>query len=123
MRMARVQEQVLLDEHVRLLSISVDPAYDTPERLAAYAASYRANPTKWRWVTGAPDKIHALVEQGFLASMERDGVQKNGAPSIAHAGYFMLVDGDLHLRGTYSTSDFRIDDLVRDARRLARGTR
>src|SRR5258708_12066385 len=47
-KMANIQDKVLLDDGVKLLSITVDPAYDTPERLAAYAARFHADPTKWR---------------------------------------------------------------------------
>jgi protein SCO1/2 len=121
-KMARVQEQVLLDDGVKLLSISVDPAYDTPARLAAYADKFHADPTKWRFVTGDPATVHALIEGGFLSAADPDGkTQKNGAPSIAHAGYFVLVDPELHIRGTYGSSEAgRLDELVRDARYLAR---
>ena len=42
-------------------------------------------------------------------------------PNIAHSGYFMLVDGNLHLRGAYDSGDIhRLDAMIRDARYLAR---
>ena len=41
--------------------------------------------------------------------------------NIAHGGYFMLVDGELHIRGMYESNDIhRLDELIRDARYLAR---
>jgi len=122
MKMANIQDKVLLDDGVKLLSITVDPAYDTPERLAAYAAKFHADPTKWRFVTGAPDAVMALIRRGFMLYTAPDGtLQKNGAPSIAHRGDFFLLDGDLHLRGTFEHNDItRIDALIRAARYLAR---
>jgi protein SCO1/2 len=123
-KLERVQERVLLDSGVRLLSISTDPTYDTPERLAAYAARWHADPTKRRFVTGPRDDVLALVEGGFMAGMRPDGTtQKNGAASIAHAGYFVLVGPDLHMRGRYETDEVRLDELVKDARFLARTAR
>jgi protein SCO1/2 len=123
MKMQRLQEK-LLDrraESIKLLSISVDPAYDTPEKLTEYAKRYAAIPEKWRFVTGPVDKIHALVEGPFMNSMVREGVTPTGAPAISHNGYFVLVDGELVIRGVYDSNDIpKLDALVHHARFLAR---
>ncbi len=41
-----------LGEEVALVSVSVDPIRDTPQRLKAYAAKHKAQPS-WIWLTGA----------------------------------------------------------------------
>lgn len=124
MKMTTLQEQTALDDGIKLLSISVDPAYDTPARLAAYAKHYRADDARWRFVTGAPERVHDLVERGFLTNMVPDGVQQNGAPNIAHRGYLMLVDGALAIRGKYETDSLHdLEAIVRAARYLTRTTR
>lgn len=106
---------------VHLVSYSVDPKYDTPERLAAYGQRYKADPARWHFITGAFDQIYHLVEGPFMSSMQREPDKANGVPSIAHGGYFILVDGNLHIRGTYDSGDAqRLADIVRDARYLAR---
>ena len=46
---ARLGER--LGEDVRMVSVSVDPGRDTPERLKAYAESLRSGPD-WVWLTG-----------------------------------------------------------------------
>ena len=122
MKMKALQEQTFdAGAKIKLLSFSVDPAYDTPPRLAAYAQRYSADPERWRFVTGPYDQIHALVEGPFMTSMLREADRPDGIPNIAHGGYFMLLDGNLHIRGMYSSSDkLRLDELVRDARYLAR---
>lgn len=123
MKMQRLQDK-LLDrkaDAIKILSISVDPAYDTPEKLAAYAAKYHAKPDKWRFVTGDPAKVKALVEGPFMNSMMQEGLTKSGAPQISHNGYFVLVDGDLNIRGIYDSNDVqKLDDLQHHARYLAR---
>lgn len=126
MKLQRVQEKTFdVGERVKLLSFSVDPAYDTPTRLTEYAQRYRADATRWRFVTGEPEAVRALVEGPFMTSMIRDTVDRpNGIPNIAHGGYFLLVDPQLHLRGTYDSNDIhRLDELIRDARYLARTMR
>jgi protein SCO1 len=120
MTMSQLQDKTF-DEPIDLLSISVDPTYDTPARLAEYAKHYHADAERWRFITGSADAIHSLVEGSFMTSMQREGDQANGAPNIAHGGYFMLVDGTLHIRGRYSSNQvMELDKLIRDARYLAR---
>ncbi|RMF72307.1 MAG: SCO family protein [Alphaproteobacteria bacterium] len=45
---------------VRILSISIDPTYDTPARLKAYAARYHAN-ANWRFLTGPEPMIRRTI--------------------------------------------------------------
>jgi protein SCO1/2 len=45
-------------DHVRVVSISIDPEVDTVETLRAYAARYRTPPS-WRFLTGTPAAIEA----------------------------------------------------------------
>ena len=49
----QVQERLgdQLGDEVALVSVSVDPVRDTPQRLKAYAARHRAQPG-WVWLTG-----------------------------------------------------------------------
>ncbi len=109
---------------IKFLSISVDPVYDTPARLLAFAEKYQANPERWKFVTGDPAAIKALVEGPFMNSMAVEGVTAAGAPQISHSGYFLLVDGDLEIRGIYDSNDEQaLDRMMRDARFLARTTR
>ena len=122
MKMEKIQDKTFdAGQKIKLLSISVDPNYDNPERLTAFAAKYHANPERWRFVTGAADAVQALVEGPFLTSMQTEAPRSDGVPNIAHGGYFMLVDGDLHIRGMYESNDIqRLDEMIRDARYLAR---
>lgn len=52
-----------LDSRVRLVSISVDPARDTPPRLKNYSESHGAR-SGWVWLTGAPSEVTAVLK-GF----------------------------------------------------------
>jgi protein SCO1 len=56
-----------------LLTISFDPAYDTPERLAAYAAKHRADPARWSFLTGELIDVTALAEQVGLQFWRDEG--------------------------------------------------
>lgn len=54
---SQVQEQ-LGDEsdQIRMISISIDPEHDTPERLRAYATRFKAG-SQWEFLTGDLDAI------------------------------------------------------------------
>lgn len=122
MKMQRLQESTFpAGDAIKLASFSVDPAYDTPDRLAAYAERYRADPARWRFITGPPDEMRRLVEGPLMNSMANEGVTASGAPAISHSGYFLLIDRNAHVRGAYDSNEVtRLDDLARDARYLAR---
>ncbi|HEY5950645.1 MAG TPA: SCO family protein [Kofleriaceae bacterium] len=125
MKMARIQEKTFdLSRDIKLVSFSVDPVYDTPPRLADYAKKYGADPERWRFLTGPYDQVHALIEGPFMTSMLRVEDRPSGVPDIQHGGYFLLVDGNLHIRGVYDSDIInQLDALMRDARYLVRTSR
>jgi protein SCO1 len=59
----RVQQQLAQqNSSAQLISISVDPAIDTPERLRDFAAKFKAAPG-WAFVTGNTSDINSLLQQ------------------------------------------------------------
>ena len=122
MKLERIQEKIFdVSRDVKIVSFSVDPKYDTPAKLAAFGQKYRANAEQWRFVTGDYDAVYKVVEGPFMTSMMRLPDKPNGVPDIAHGGYFLLVDRNLTIRGTYDSDRiYQLDDLMRDARYLAR---
>ena len=59
----RVQLQLAeQNSPAQLISISVDPAIDTPERLRDFAAKFKADPG-WAFVTGNTSDINSLLQQ------------------------------------------------------------
>ena len=56
---------------VRLISISVDPSVDTPERLREFAAKFKAGPG-WTFVTGDPVQINSLLRVLGAAVADRN---------------------------------------------------
>ena len=123
MKTQRLQERTVDRKGVAIkyLSITVDPGYDTPARLTEFGARYKQDPARWRFLTGDADKIRALVTGPLMNTMDPAGKMPSGAPQIVHSGYFLLVDGDLVIRGVYDSNDIhKLDELERHARYLAR---
>jgi len=115
-KMARVQARVRnLEPALHLVSFSVDPGFDTPERLLAYARSHRASPRMWTFVTGPDDAVRQTVEQGLRVHMGREADDPSPA-GISHGTHLVLVDGAGRVRGYYDPDDpAAVDRLVLDA--------
>jgi protein SCO1 len=107
-----------------LVSISVDPARDTPAALAAYGARYGANPIAWSFLTGPADAIEAAVVGGFKVGMGREKTSGEGAADfwqIFHGENLVLVDRELRIRGYFAATPEGIDQLLAAAGRVANG--
>ena len=106
---------------IRFVSFSVDPEHDTPPVLAAFAARYRADPVRWKFLTGPPAAVQAAAEDGFRIAVEKGAAPAGSAPNIVHGTHFVLIDRDLRIRGYYDSDDAdRLDQLAADADALAR---
>ena len=67
---ARVQNE-LRDRNVQFISVSVDPVTDTPERLKAWRAKFKAGPG-WTLVTGDKQKIDELLNALAASNVRRE---------------------------------------------------
>jgi len=65
------QEAVERGMDVQLISISVDPATDTPERLKAFAAKFKAG-IGWTFVTGDKSQIDSLLQAMGVAVADKN---------------------------------------------------
>lgn len=85
---------------VLLVSISVDPERDTPERLSEYARQVNASPDGWLFLTGSKGDIHRLARDSFTMTAE-DAPEPRPGFEILHSTRFLLVDAEGRIRGTY----------------------
>ena len=138
--LARLQTELADAPDALLVSITVDPDYDRPDVLAAYATRFDADPTRWLFLTGQREAIYRLAVDGFhLAAVVSGALRPNpGWPGLGparawaheeaarpkviqlvHASYFALVDRQAHIRGYFDgTSWDDVQRLQKDAKRL-----
>lgn len=93
----------------QLLSISLDPEFDTPERLAAYVQEKQLGGPGWSFATGQPADIERLGRALGL-SVARKGAE------ITHNLRTVLVDAAGRVQRIYSGNEWRPEDLVEDLR-------
>lgn len=104
-------------DDIRLISFSVDPTYDTPEVLTAYARRFDADATHWRFLTGSRDAIWNLSQKGFLLGVGDDPADPD--MPIFHSQKVALVDRAGQVRGYYNIMQQRgRDELLGDLRAL-----
>jgi len=84
-KFARMQRE-LHGAPIRLVTITVDPAHDTPEVLARYGASYGADQGVWTFVTGPGAAIDDIAGRlGIVLERPRPGV-------IVHSEAAVIID-------------------------------
>jgi protein SCO1 len=109
--MKRLQSE-LKDMDVRLVSVSVDAQYDTPQVLGEYAKALGADPQRWKFLTGDDALIAQWIRTSFLSPVERDATQPVGQ-SISHRTSIEAVDKQGKVRGFYEGEDASQIDLLR----------
>ncbi len=119
LQQALAEEEIPREEGaVKLVSITVDPEYDTPEVLSEYALLWEADTSSWLFLTGPPERTLATVREGFRVTAEREGSGSDHA-DIIHSTSFLLVDRQGWVRriARPDEPDF-IPSLTRDIRQL-----
>lgn len=114
--MAILQQELLNDHDVMLLSHSVTPDIDSVPQLKKYAMEKGVLDSKWNLVTGEKKQIYELARKSYLAA-KSDG---DGGPfDMIHTENFILVDKERRIRGTYDgTNEEAMYELLEDIRIL-----
>jgi len=117
--MERVNDMFREEPKIQILSISIDPEFDTPEILKGYADKYNAQAGKWDFLTGEKTETYQLAKCGFiLPTLDGMGVPDD----FAHSDKFVLVDELGRIRGFYSgTNREEVDLLMLEAKVLMYG--
>lgn len=99
-----------------LVTITFDPAHDTPEVLAAYARRWGAQPGRWSFLTGEPATIDALCEQFDVQRVQEGAV-------LQHTLATAVVGPDGKIRALFPDSSFGADALAAEMLKASRPAR
>ncbi len=109
-RFAKLQK--ILPSGVKLVSFSVDPEYDSPDRLLEYGRKFEAESDKWAFLTGPAETIHGIQSDLKLTKPEER------EPGL-HSLRFVLMDGEGNARGYYDSEDnASLETLMKDLKKL-----
>ena len=76
-------------------SFTINPVYDTPEILKAYADKYGVTNPNWHLMTGDKETIYELSNQGFNLYT---AAEEEVAGGFEHSGNFALIDKNGYIR-------------------------
>jgi len=114
-RLSTLQEKLKGKENVRLVSISLDPAKDTPDVLRQYAERFKAGPN-WLFLTGDKTETYELALEGFKLAVAD---VRNSPEPITHSTKLVLVDANGWVRGFYEgVGEDQTDKLLADIDRV-----
>jgi protein SCO1/2 len=110
-------QQIVADDpelrgRVQLLSISFDPAYDTPAVIATHAKKVGADPATWSFLTGAQEDVDALAAQ-FGVSIMREGADPG---NVVHNLRTALIDRNGRLVKVVNGMQWAPSELVSELR-------
>ncbi len=82
---------------LEMVSVTVDPEYDTPVILNEWSKKWPINPKRWHLLTGTQAQIEA-TSSGFMQGLQ--ALEAEGdVPNIAHSERLILVDGNGQILG------------------------
>jgi protein SCO1/2 len=118
---ASVQEQIRTSPDladVRLVSVTIDPAFDTPAVLARHATTLGADPARWHFATGQADDVLAFAKRfGVIAEPGETAV------ALVHNLSTAVIDPQGRLVKAYSGKMWSPTELVADLKATPPPTR
>ena len=109
-------QQELKDTDIEIISHTVDPKNDTPERLKWYVEKNKIDTHNWTFLTGIKQDIYELGVNGYLVPNQEDALAPGG---FLHSEKFMLIDKKNRIRGFYNGRDkTAVNQLLEDVRIL-----
>ena len=116
-----VQQRLSADEElnskVRLVTVSFDPANDSPQVMADYGQGFRHGAVDWRFLTAASEIGLAPILDDYDQSVIRDrNADGQLLGSMSHILRVFLIDRQKNIRNIYSPSFLHPDILLADIR-------
>lgn len=115
-KLAKAQDQLVANldgpTNWHFLAITIDPEFDTPERLKQFGELYGYQPDRWSFLTGELIDITAIAEQFGLFFWTEDGVVKHNLRTV-------VVGADGFVRTNIIGNEWEVDALVKAVNRAA----
>jgi len=94
-----------LATNMRLVSISFDPAYDTPQRLAEYSEGMRDEKSgcEWRFATAKSREALDSILNGYGQAVDKRSNANDPQGPLYHILRVFLIDREARIRNIYSS--------------------
>jgi protein SCO1 len=109
-----------LATNMRLVSISFDPAYDTPQRLAEYSEGMRDQKSgcEWRFATAKSREALDSILNGYGQAVDKRSNANDPQGPLYHILRVFLIDREARIRNIYSSATLDPRLLLADVKTL-----
>ncbi|MEM9381670.1 MAG: DUF420 domain-containing protein [Planctomycetota bacterium] len=98
---------------IRVVSFSLDPTIDTPDKLDTYAEAFGADDERWLFVRSDSEKeMHRFLNEGLKVPVQRDPEAEDPGLAIVHGTRMPVVDAEGRIAGWYELRDPSLDSPV-----------
>lgn len=87
-----------------LLSVTIDPTHDRPDVLAKYAATWKADPNSWHFLTGTLAEVQTVCKQFGIPAWQDEGL-------FTHALHTLVIDRAGKLAADFEGNEFSAQQL------------
>lgn len=114
-QMLRIYDKYENNPKIKLVSHTIDPKRDTPERLKLYAQNLEVDDSKWIFLTGDKGATLDIADEYFVTAYEDSDVPGG----FDHSGKILLVDTERHIRSFADGTDPKdVTRLLKDIDKL-----
>ncbi len=105
----------------RLVTLTTDPEFDSPQVLRRYAERFNADTNRWMFLTGTKEQIANLATGSLKLSglKKAEAERQTPADLFVHSTIFVIVDKRARLRGVFQTMGEGVDPAVSKAQILS----
>lgn len=110
-QMRELQEALPADSGAKLVTLTTDPEFDTPEVMRRYGERFGADFNRWTFLTGTKHEIGLLAANSLKLSAQpvKPEDQRDAADLFIHTTIFVIVDKQARLRGFFETAGDSVD--------------
>ena len=116
----KISEQPKLADNLRLLTLSFDPQFDTPEAMKEFGEGIRGSSANekgsadWQFLTSESDQAIQPILDAYQQSVVPDASLKGGRKKFSHILRVYLIDREKQIRNIYNVSFLHPDILIND---------
>ena len=120
-RMHALEKELSAGAPVKFVSITADPAFDSPVVLMNYAERHGIDRSRWHFLTGLKSDVYALSVGGLKFAVLDNDDKNNPNNLFVHSTQFVLVDKHGKIRGIFEgTEDEDRKQLLLAVKKLAK---
>ncbi len=114
---AKLQDRLPADGSARLVTLTIDPEFDTADVLIQYGRKLGAHDQRWWFLTGAlPELRRVAIDDFKFVAVEKDAASQESKDDLfIHSTYFMILDQRGRVRAVIESAEPGAVDQAVDA--------